>query len=126
MGEVVDLELEVWGHVGGLDGREVGRDDGDRGVLVCEVDGPDSGTGSQIEDALGVRRNGCQEEKATEGQSEDVVEEIEVILCGLVVGPPVARVSVPGLQRGGGANWRTSGCLAGRNGACDHSERRTL
>jgi hypothetical protein len=67
LGEVIDLELEVGRHIAGLDGGEVRSDDGGGGVEVCKIDGPDSGAGAEIEDALGVAVDGREEEGAVEG-----------------------------------------------------------
>ena len=64
-GTVVDFELQVGRHVGGLDGGEVGADDGGAGVLVGEVDGPDAGAGADVEDLVGwckTKRRGVERE----------------------------------------------------------------
>lgn len=51
---VVNQELQVWGNPGGLNGAEICGYDLCLWKLVGDVDGPDSGTGSEIENATGV------------------------------------------------------------------------
>lgn len=40
LGGVIDYETAVWGHFGGLDGGEIGSEDGGGGVGFGEFDGP--------------------------------------------------------------------------------------
>jgi hypothetical protein len=63
---VVDVELCVWGHPGGLDGGEVGAEDIAAGVFVGKVYGPDAGAGADVEDAVGGRVDGGIVELAAE------------------------------------------------------------
>lgn len=51
--DVVDLELAVGGDPDRLHGGEVDAGDGGAGVLVGEVNGPDAGAGSEVEDGVG-------------------------------------------------------------------------
>ena len=62
--------------------------------MVCEVNCPYSCACAEIEDTLGVWVYGREEEGAIEGEIEDMMEEIEVVLCGFVVGAPVYALSI--------------------------------
>lgn len=86
--EVVNLELEVGRDQGGLDGREVGGDDGGRGVLVGKVHGPEARPRAKVEDLLRAGSYGGQEELAAEGLGEEVVVEVEVVLRDVIIGAP--------------------------------------
>jgi hypothetical protein len=44
-----------------------------RGVFVCEVDGPDSGAGAEVENLLEGFCYGCFEEIAPEDEFKDMV-----------------------------------------------------
>jgi hypothetical protein len=71
--DIVDLELQVRGNPGGLDGGEVVGDDGCGGKFVGEFHGPDSGAGSDVEDALDGSRDGSAVEFAAEDEPPDVM-----------------------------------------------------
>ena len=43
---------------------------------------------------MGVGGYRREEEGAVEGEREDVVEEIEIILCGFVIGSPICALAV--------------------------------
>lgn len=49
---VVNLELHVGWHPTGLGWRNIGADDGGGGEGVGDVDDPDAGAGTDVEDAL--------------------------------------------------------------------------
>jgi len=55
---VVDDELHVGGHGGGLDGREVCGFDGGVREEVAHLDRPGSGSGADVEDVEGRRGGG--------------------------------------------------------------------
>ncbi len=90
---VVDVELAVGRHPGGLDGREVRADHDGGGELVRNLDRPDACAGADVEDALwGWVSDGSGVQRAVEGHLEDVVEEVEPVLLLLVVGEEVFPV----------------------------------
>jgi hypothetical protein len=94
LAEIVDLEFQIRRDVAGLDGREIGRYDGRRRELVCEINGPDSRARSYVEHALREGTYGREEKLALKGQRKDVVEEIEVILGRFVIRTPIFDPSV--------------------------------
>jgi hypothetical protein len=57
-------------------------------VRVCKVNGPDPRPRAEVEDTVGVAPYGGKIEAAAEGEVEDVVEEVKVILCCFVIGAP--------------------------------------
>lgn len=89
LAEVVDLELQIRGDVAGLNGCEIGRYDGRRRELVCEINGPDARACSYVEYALREGTYGCEGKLALKRQPKDVVEEIEVVLGRFVIRAPV-------------------------------------
>jgi hypothetical protein len=91
---IVNVELCIWGHPGGLDGRQVCADDLGLWVLVGEVNGPDAGAGADIEDAAGRGVDGGVVELAAEDHGEDVVQQVEAVLLLLVVGQDVGTTAV--------------------------------
>ncbi|OSS49166.1 hypothetical protein B5807_05634 [Epicoccum nigrum] len=91
---VVDVELCVRRHPGGLDGAQVGAKDLAARVLVGKVDGPYAGTGANVEDSAGRRRDGGIVQLAAQDQGEDVVQQVEAVLLLLVVGQRVCAGAV--------------------------------
>lgn len=93
--EVVDLELDVGGHEAGLDGAQVDADDGGRGVVVSEVDGPAARARADVEDAAeGLLVEGRKVQPVVKGEEAEGVLEVEALLLGLVVGRDVGAVLV--------------------------------
>jgi len=54
LGGVVDEEADVGGDGGGLDGREVGADDGGGWEELGHLDGPDARAGADVQDPIGI------------------------------------------------------------------------
>lgn len=83
---VADLEAHVRRDVErGLDEAEIGADDLCAGVQVREVDGPDARAGTYVEDMLGMVTYGREMQLAVEGETEEVVLQIEAVLFQSVV-----------------------------------------
>jgi hypothetical protein len=94
---IVDVELCIRRHPRGLDGREVGAQDIAARVFVGEVNGPDSGAGANVEDALELRGDGRVVQLAAQDQQEDVVQQVQAVLLLLVVGEQVRAPAVAGV-----------------------------
>jgi hypothetical protein len=71
--DVIDLELAVGWHPAGLDRREVDSSDGCGGVLISELNGPDSGTGAEVEDGVGGWWDGGEGEGTVEREAPEMV-----------------------------------------------------
>lgn len=91
---VVDVELCIGRHPGGLDGREVCAKDFAAGVLVRKVDGPYAGAGANVQHSGRGRRDGGIVQLAGQDQGEDVVQQVEAVLLLLVVGQHVGAGAV--------------------------------
>jgi hypothetical protein len=90
---VVDFESKVRRRGGVEDGGEVGGGDFGGGEVVCDVDGPESGAGADVEDAFGVS-DGCEEEFVVQREEPEVVDNCFVGLVLFVVGGVVGAVAV--------------------------------
>lgn len=91
---VVDVELCIGGHPGGLDGAEVGAKDVAARVLVGKVNGPDAGAGANVEGPARGGADGGVVQLAVEDEGEDVVQQVEAVLLLLVVGQDVGAGAV--------------------------------
>lgn len=69
---VVDFKVAVVGLHARLHGREIGSNDFGRGEAVCNICGPDSGAGADVEDSCGIG-DGGEEELVAEGEDAEVV-----------------------------------------------------
>lgn len=69
---VVDFKVAIVGLHARLHGREIGSNDFGRGEAVCNVCGPDSGAGADVEDSCGIG-DGGEEELVAEGEDAEVV-----------------------------------------------------
>lgn len=85
---IIDLELQVGGNIARLDGREIGSDDFSLRVLFGEIDGPDTGSGSEIEDTLGLLEGG-KVELAVKKEGGNVMENVKLVLLFLIIRAPV-------------------------------------
>ena len=95
LGGVVDEEVDVGGDGGGLNGREVGADDGGGREEVGHVDGPDAGAGADVEDPFGFVQ-GCVVDSSAVDAFDEFVLQVETFEFGWVVGEAVGcnRVAV--------------------------------
>lgn len=80
---VVDFKVAIVGLHARLHGREIGSNDFGRGEAVCNVCGPDSGAGADVEDSCGIG-DGGEEELVAEGEDAEVVSLITTTICALV------------------------------------------
>jgi hypothetical protein len=88
LGDVVDFKAEIGRNKGRLRWGNVNTRDIGIGMLVCEVDGPDSGSGAYIEDdGVGFYGNQCK--FFFEQQEEDVVGDVELFVLVVVIWCPV-------------------------------------
>jgi len=67
-----------------LRGAQIGSDDFGAGVLVPDVDCPDSCPGAKVEDAAGLGAKGGVEEFAVHCEAEHTVGKVEAIEFALV------------------------------------------
>lgn len=72
------------GRPAGLCGAKIGSDDLGAGILVADVDGPDSGPRANVEDAAGLGAERGEEEFAAHCQAEHTVGEIKPVEFALV------------------------------------------
>lgn len=80
---VVDFKVAIVGLHARLYGREIGSNDFGRGEAVCNVCGPDSGAGADVEDTCGIG-DGGEEELVAEGEDAEVVSLRITNMCVLV------------------------------------------
>lgn len=77
---VVDFKVAVVGLHARLHGREIGSNDFGRGEAVCNVCGPDSGAGADVEDSCGIG-DGGEEELVAEGEDAEMVSLTITNIC---------------------------------------------
>jgi hypothetical protein len=90
---IADLEAHVRRDIErGLDEAEVCADDLGAGVQVGEVDCPDACAGTYVEDMLGMVAYGREMQLAVEGETEEVVLQVEAVPFESVVWEDVLAI----------------------------------
>lgn len=72
---IVDQELQIGRHQSRLTRAKINPNYLARGKVVCELDGPDSGAGTNVEAPFRIV-NGREEQSVAECQTENVMLEI--------------------------------------------------
>lgn len=80
-----DLEFAVRRHPGRLDRAQIRADDLGHGIFVCRIDRPETRSGTDVEDPLGVFKR-RRVELTLEEAEHDLVVHVEAIVCPSVRG----------------------------------------
>ncbi|OAP59662.1 hypothetical protein AYL99_06960 [Fonsecaea erecta] len=90
---IVNIEVAVGRHPLGLNGAEIGTNNGGAGKTIGELDAPIASATAKFENALRLVQ-WFPKQRATQNQSVNVMKHVQAVLLNLVVGQHIFAFAI--------------------------------